>query len=81
MDEACLAQSMAVRIGATLIMYFADIRHIEVLKGPGGTIWGGNAVNGVVNIITKSANDTQGTYLSGVASNTDNTMNLVFVRD
>ncbi|MDK9738054.1 TonB-dependent receptor [Vibrio sp. D404a] len=50
----------------------ADIDRIEVLKGPGGTIWGGNAVNGVVNIITKSAEETQGSYVSGLASNSDN---------
>jgi iron complex outermembrane recepter protein len=39
-----------------------DIDRIEVISGPGGTLWGANAVNGVINIITKSAQDTQGLY-------------------
>jgi iron complex outermembrane receptor protein len=41
-----------------------DIDRIEVIRGPGATLWGENAVNGVINIITKSAEETQGAYLA-----------------
>jgi iron complex outermembrane receptor protein len=40
------------------------VERIEVISGPGGTLWGSNAVNGVINIITRSAADTQGKLLS-----------------
>lgn len=40
-----------------------DIDRIEVIRGPGGTLWGANAVNGVINVITKQARSTQGGYL------------------
>ena len=48
-----------------------DIDRIEVIRGPGGTIWGANAVNGVINIITKSAKDTKGTLVSGGGGNVE----------
>jgi iron complex outermembrane receptor protein len=42
-----------------------DVDRIEVVSGPGGTLWGGNAVNGVINIVTKEAAGSQGLYASG----------------
>ncbi len=44
-----------------------DIDRIEVIRGPGASIWGSNAVNGVINIITKSARITQGGELTALA--------------
>ncbi len=44
-----------------------DIERIEVVRGPGGSTWGANAVNGVINILTRHAEDTQGSQLSVVA--------------
>jgi iron complex outermembrane receptor protein len=41
-----------------------DIERIEVIRGPGASLWGANAVNGVINIITKHSADTQGTLLT-----------------
>src|SRR2546425_839225 len=54
----------------------SDIDRIEVISGPGATLWGANAVNGVINVITKDAKDTKGllvtvgggTELSGLGS-------------
>ena len=42
-----------------------DIERIEVIRGPGASLWGANAVNGVINIITKNAKHTQGSQISG----------------
>jgi iron complex outermembrane receptor protein len=41
-----------------------DIDHIEVISGPAGTLWGANAVEGVINIITRKSEDTQGGFVS-----------------
>lgn len=48
-----------------------DIDRIEVIRGPGATLWGANAVLGVINIITKSTRDTLGTTVTAGAGNSD----------
>ena len=54
-----------------------DIDRIEVIRGPGATLWGANAVNGVINIITKNAKDTTGGMLSETAGNVDKSLTNV----
>lgn len=48
-----------------------DVERIEVIRGPGGTLWGANAVNGIINIVTKPARDTQGSLVSGLFGSED----------
>jgi iron complex outermembrane receptor protein len=48
-----------------------DVERIEVISGPGGTLWGTNAVNGVINVISRSAKDTQGALIAAGAGNSE----------
>lgn len=48
-----------------------DVDRIEVVSGPGGTLWGTNAMNGVINVVTRSATDTQGAMLGAGSGNHD----------
>jgi iron complex outermembrane receptor protein len=50
-----------------------DIDRIEVISGPGSTLWGVNAVNGVINIITRPANESQGGLIAVGAGSMQNT--------
>jgi iron complex outermembrane recepter protein len=49
----------------------ADIDRIEVIRGPGAALWGSNAVNGVINITTRSARDTHGAFVEAGAGTFD----------
>lgn len=54
-----------------------DVERIEVIRGPGASLWGSNAVNGIINIVTKHAKDTQGNLASVSVGNNDfNQVNL-----
>ena len=44
--------------------FLEDVDRIEVIRGPGGSLWGSNAINGIVNVITKSAEKTQGALVT-----------------
>jgi len=46
-----------------------DVDRIEVIRGPGAAVWGANAVNGVINIVTKPSKDTKGIYVDGGGGN------------
>jgi iron complex outermembrane receptor protein len=53
-----------------------DIERIEVIRGPGATLWGANAVNGVINIITRHSRSTRGAYLTASAGNEESALAL-----
>lgn len=53
-----------------------DVERIEVISGPGATLWGANAVNGVINILTRASADTQGTVVAGGAGTLERGLSL-----
>jgi len=55
----------------TLDYELEDIDRIEVIRGPGATLWGANAVNGVINVITRNSRDTPGTFIQLGSGNED----------
>jgi iron complex outermembrane receptor protein len=61
----------------TLDVPLENIERIEVIRGPGASLWGANAVNGVVNIITKDASATQGTLVSTTLGDQDRFLGFV----
>jgi len=52
-------------------MPLEEVDRIEVIRGPGGTMWGANAVNGIINIITRDASETVGGFVSASAGTFD----------
>lgn len=53
-----------------------DVAQIEVISGPGGTLWGANAVNGVINVTTRTAFETQGGLVAATAGSLDSDLRL-----
>ena len=53
-----------------------DVERIEVISGPGGTLWGANAVNGVINVITRDARETDGLLVSVSGGTLDSVANV-----
>ncbi|HEX5005803.1 MAG TPA: TonB-dependent receptor [Hyphomonadaceae bacterium] len=58
------------------IAFLEDIDRIEVISGPGGTLWGANAVNGVINVISRSSQETQGAFAQLWAGDVDQRLDL-----
>jgi len=56
----------------SLDIVMEDIERIEVIRGPGSSIWGANAIQGVINIITKSSQDSQGLMVSALYGTKEN---------
>ena len=52
-----------------VVIPMEDVERIEVISGPGSTLWGTNAVNGVINVISRSARDTVGSMVAAGAGN------------
>ncbi len=53
-----------------------DVDRIEVISGPGSTLWGANAMNGVINVITRASYLTQGTFIDAAAGNQDQDLSI-----
>jgi iron complex outermembrane receptor protein len=61
----------------TLDLPLEEIERIEVIRGPGSALWGANAVNGIINIITKNARDSQGNLVTGGIGNKEDGFGMI----
>jgi len=73
--RSIFSQDAGEVIWSSQTMFPEDVDRIEVIRGPGGTTWGYNAVNGVVNIISKSSKETQG-FLVDTTVGSDGKLNV-----
>lgn len=64
-DRTLFTSRFSGVIGEETNTVLEEVDRIEVIRGPGATLWGANAVNGIINIITKSTLETQGVLVSG----------------
>ncbi len=55
----------------SLRLVLEDVDRVEVIRGPGSTVWGANAVNGVINVVTRDARDTQGAHVQAYAGDVE----------
>jgi iron complex outermembrane receptor protein len=58
------------------LLMLHDVERIEVISGPGGSLWGANAVNGVINVITRSAAETHGLLAEAAFGSLDSRVDL-----
>ncbi len=73
----CLNPAWGAPDWLNLPMMIADIERIEVLRGPGGAVWGANAFTGVINIITKRPEEVEGTLISSTITEYGDTYSQV----
>lgn len=78
-QDISIATSFGVSGAYEMPNDLSNVKQVEVIKGPGSVIWGGSSLGGVVNIVTKSAEDLRGKGQVNVSIGSDDTQKLDFI--